>query len=152
MQVVTRVRALALACVGLFVIAACGGGGSSDSSNKPKAQASIGKGSTIAAGTIIGYRVHVGRDCYIGPNATLTHTLIGNRVIIHNIRNCDYRTETDFDVHYYERTFDLGDLAELICPLRPVDFLDIDNVADRQDAGGLGSHRSATGLGSPPKH
>jgi peptide/nickel transport system substrate-binding protein len=29
MQVVTRVRALALACVGLFVIAACGGGGSS---------------------------------------------------------------------------------------------------------------------------
>lgn len=46
-------------------------------------EASIGKGSTIAAGTIIGYRVHVGRDCYIGPNATLTHTLIGNRVIIH---------------------------------------------------------------------
>jgi peptide/nickel transport system substrate-binding protein len=31
MQVVTRVRALALACVGLFVIAACGGGGSSSS-------------------------------------------------------------------------------------------------------------------------
>ena len=29
MQVVTRVRALALACVGLFVIAACGGGGTS---------------------------------------------------------------------------------------------------------------------------
>ncbi len=29
MQVVTRVRAIALACVGLFVIAACGGGGSS---------------------------------------------------------------------------------------------------------------------------
>jgi UDP-3-O-[3-hydroxymyristoyl] glucosamine N-acyltransferase len=45
--------------------------------------ASIGRGSTIAAGTVIGYRVYVGRDCYIGPNATLTHALVGNRVIIH---------------------------------------------------------------------
>jgi peptide/nickel transport system substrate-binding protein len=34
MQVVTRVRALALACVGLFVIAACGGGGGSSSTIK----------------------------------------------------------------------------------------------------------------------
>jgi peptide/nickel transport system substrate-binding protein len=34
MQVVTRVRALALACVGLFVIAACGGGGGNSSTIK----------------------------------------------------------------------------------------------------------------------
>ena len=34
----------------------------------------------------------------------------GNRVTIHNIRNCDYRTETDFDVRYYDRTFDLDKL------------------------------------------
>ena len=34
--------------------------------------------------------------------------LQGNHVILHNIRNCDYRTETDFDVHYYDKTFDLG--------------------------------------------
>jgi UDP-3-O-[3-hydroxymyristoyl] glucosamine N-acyltransferase len=47
------------------------------------AEASIGLGTTIAAGTVIGYRVCVGRDCYIGPNATLTHALVGNRVIIH---------------------------------------------------------------------
>ena len=33
--------------------------------------------------------------------------LQGNQVILHNIRNCDYRTETDFDVHYYDKTFDL---------------------------------------------
>ncbi len=46
-------------------------------------EARIGRGTTIAAGTIIGYRVHVGRDCYIGPNATLTHTLVGNRVTVH---------------------------------------------------------------------
>jgi UDP-3-O-[3-hydroxymyristoyl] glucosamine N-acyltransferase len=47
-------------------------------------EASIGRGTTIAAGTVIGYRVHVGRDCYVGPNATLTHTLVGNRVTIHS--------------------------------------------------------------------
>jgi UDP-3-O-[3-hydroxymyristoyl] glucosamine N-acyltransferase len=46
-------------------------------------EAEIGRGTTIAAGTVIGYRVHIGRDCFIGPNATVTHTLVGNRVIIH---------------------------------------------------------------------
>src|SRR3990172_5832628 len=46
-------------------------------------EASIGAGTVIAAGSVIGYRVHVGRDCYIGPNATITHTLLGNRVTIH---------------------------------------------------------------------
>lgn len=34
----------------------------------------------------------------------------GNRVTIHNLRNFDYRTETDFDVHYYDRTFELDKL------------------------------------------
>lgn len=47
-------------------------------------EALIGRGTTIAAGTVIGYRVHIGRDCYVGPNATLTHTLVGNRVTIHS--------------------------------------------------------------------
>jgi UDP-3-O-[3-hydroxymyristoyl] glucosamine N-acyltransferase len=46
-------------------------------------EARIGAGTTIAAGTVIGYRVHVGRDCYIGPNASLTHALIGNHVTVH---------------------------------------------------------------------
>jgi UDP-3-O-[3-hydroxymyristoyl] glucosamine N-acyltransferase len=46
-------------------------------------EAAIGRGTTIAAGSVVGYRVHIGRDCYIGPNATLTHTLVGNRVIVH---------------------------------------------------------------------
>ena len=46
-------------------------------------EASIGRGTTIAAGSVIGYRVHIGRDCYIGPNATLTHALVGNHVTIH---------------------------------------------------------------------
>ena len=33
--------------------------------------------------------------------------LNGNKVTIHNIRNCDYRTETDYDVRHYDKTFDL---------------------------------------------
>jgi hypothetical protein len=31
----------------------------------------------------------------------------GNLVTIHNIRNIDYRTETDYSVAYYDKTFDL---------------------------------------------
>jgi len=37
-------------------------------------------------------------------------TIAGNFVTIHNIRNFTYRTETDFDVHYYDKTFDLDKL------------------------------------------
>jgi len=33
-----------------------------------------------------------------------------NLVTIHNIRNLSYRTEADFDVHYYEKTFDVRSL------------------------------------------
>jgi UDP-3-O-[3-hydroxymyristoyl] glucosamine N-acyltransferase len=46
-------------------------------------EARIGRGTTIAAGSVIGYRVHIGRDGYVGPNASVTHALIGNHVIIH---------------------------------------------------------------------
>jgi UDP-3-O-[3-hydroxymyristoyl] glucosamine N-acyltransferase len=46
-------------------------------------EARIGQGTTVAAGSVIGYRVHVGRGCYIGPNVSLTHALVGNRVTIH---------------------------------------------------------------------
>jgi len=35
----------------------------------------------------------------------------GNRVTVHNIRNCDYRTETDYTVRRYDRTFDLDTLS-----------------------------------------
>jgi UDP-3-O-[3-hydroxymyristoyl] glucosamine N-acyltransferase len=47
------------------------------------AEARIGRGTTIAAGAVVGYRCTVGRDCFIGPNATVTHALIGDRVILH---------------------------------------------------------------------
>jgi hypothetical protein len=37
-------------------------------------------------------------------------TVAGNRVTVHNIRNFDYRTETDFTPRYYDKTFDLKQL------------------------------------------
>jgi hypothetical protein len=43
--------------------------------------------------------------------AVLAHAdIAGDQVTIHNIRNCDYRTTTDYDVRHYDKTFDLGKL------------------------------------------
>jgi len=38
-----------------------------------------------------------------------------DRATIHNIRNADYRTETDFRVQLYDRTFDLAKLRQVDC-------------------------------------
>jgi UDP-3-O-[3-hydroxymyristoyl] glucosamine N-acyltransferase len=46
-------------------------------------EARIGKGTTVAAGALVGYRVTIGRGCYIGPCASVTHALVGDRVILH---------------------------------------------------------------------
>jgi Domain of unknown function (DUF4105) len=45
-------------------------------------------------------------DSAVLPFADIT----ANQVAIHNIRNCDYRSETDYDVHYHDKTFDLDQL------------------------------------------
>ncbi len=37
----------------------------------------------------------------------------GDKITVYNIRNCDYRTETDFTVHYEDRTFDLSRLTSV---------------------------------------
>jgi len=47
-------------------------------------EARIGRGTIVAAGAVVGYRVHIGRDCYLGPNSTVIHTLMGDRVYIHS--------------------------------------------------------------------
>jgi UDP-3-O-[3-hydroxymyristoyl] glucosamine N-acyltransferase len=46
-------------------------------------RAEIGAATVIGAGTVVGPNVHIGRDCAIGPNVSITHALIGDRVIIH---------------------------------------------------------------------
>ncbi len=46
-------------------------------------EAQIGRGTVIAAGALVGYRVTIGRDCYVGPGVSLTHALVGDRVILH---------------------------------------------------------------------
>ncbi len=50
-----------------------------------------------------------------------------NLVTIHNVRNCDYRTEDDFDVHYVDRTYDLSKLDSVDYILVP--FADMPSVA-----------------------
>jgi len=45
-------------------------------------------------------------DVAVLPHATFD----GDRVTVHNIRNFDYRSETDFTPAYYDKTFDLREL------------------------------------------
>ncbi|MGL5446754.1 MAG: UDP-3-O-(3-hydroxymyristoyl)glucosamine N-acyltransferase [Rhabdaerophilum sp.] len=45
--------------------------------------AEIGRGTIICAQAVIGPGVRIGRDSAIGPGASITHALIGNRVIVH---------------------------------------------------------------------
>jgi hypothetical protein len=46
-------------------------------------------------------------DVAVLPYADIT----GNQVNLHNIRNCSYRSETDYDVRHYDKTFDLDKLS-----------------------------------------
>jgi hypothetical protein len=48
-------------------------------------------------------------DTAVLPYADIT----GNQVIVHNIRNCDYRTETNYAVQHYDKTFDLDQLRSV---------------------------------------
>ena len=45
--------------------------------------AEIGPGTVIGAGAVIGPAVRIGRDCSIGAGSTITHSIIGDRVIVH---------------------------------------------------------------------
>lgn len=36
--------------------------------------------------------------------------IAGDKIVLHNVRNCEYRTETDFACHYYNRGIDLAKL------------------------------------------
>lgn len=45
--------------------------------------AEIGRGSVIGAVAVIGPSVRIGRDCSIGPQTSVQHAFLGNRVILH---------------------------------------------------------------------
>jgi len=45
--------------------------------------AQIGTGTVIGPGAVIGPNVRIGRACVIGPSATITHALLGDRVVLH---------------------------------------------------------------------
>jgi UDP-3-O-[3-hydroxymyristoyl] glucosamine N-acyltransferase len=46
-------------------------------------RAEIGAGSVIGPNAVIGPEVRIGRNCNIGPQCSLTHALLGDRVIVH---------------------------------------------------------------------
>lgn len=45
--------------------------------------AEIGAGTMVGAHTVVGPHVKIGRDCSLGPQVTVSHAFIGNRVILH---------------------------------------------------------------------
>lgn len=45
--------------------------------------AEIGAGTVIGAGAVIGPHVKIGRGCAIGANVSMTHAIVGDRVIVH---------------------------------------------------------------------
>lgn len=51
---------------------------------------------------------------WVPENAVLAYaTYDGDLVTLHNVRNFDYRTETDFTPAYYDRTYDLRQLSSV---------------------------------------
>lgn len=44
----------------------------------------IGSGTIVGPSAVIGAQCKIGRDCAIGPGATLTNSLLGNRVLVHS--------------------------------------------------------------------
>ena len=47
------------------------------------AGAQIGSGTIISAHAMIGANCAIGRDCFIGAHTSITHSLLGDRVIVH---------------------------------------------------------------------
>ena len=44
----------------------------------------IGSGTIIGPSAVIGAQCKIGRDCAVGPGATITNSLLGNRVLVHS--------------------------------------------------------------------
>lgn len=53
------------------------------------------------------------RDWQPDVARTPTIDIQGDHIVVHNVRNCTYRSETDFDVKYEDRSYDLSKLQSL---------------------------------------
>ncbi|KFB10184.1 UDP-3-O-(3-hydroxymyristoyl)glucosamine N-acyltransferase [Nitratireductor basaltis] len=47
------------------------------------ANVQIGSGTVVAPNAVVGPGTRIGRDCFIGPNTSVQHALLGDRVILH---------------------------------------------------------------------
>ena len=76
----------------------------------------LGVALVAIAGWWISLRPSNDRDWTVETMRLAHATIQGEMVTVHNIRNFDYRTETDFTPAYYDRTFDLRklDSADLV--------------------------------------
>jgi hypothetical protein len=74
-------------------------------------------GVTVLFAAVLGWWLHIppsnDRD-WLPDVAVLPDAVVdGDRVTVHNIRHCDYRSETDFDVRHYDATYDLTQLQSV---------------------------------------
>ncbi len=49
------------------------------------------------------------------PNAIVD----GDKILIHNIRNCSYKSESDFELNYYDKEFDLKKIKSIDLVIQP---------------------------------
>ncbi len=77
-------------------------------------------GATVAAFTVLAMRKPSNIRDWSPEQAVLpTARIEGRRVTIRNIRNFDYRSETDYTPRYYDKTFDLEELDSLWFAVSP---------------------------------
>ena len=53
------------------------------------------------------------RDWSLDAAHLATAEISGNSIRIHNVRNAKYRSTTDYDVHWEERSYDLNKLESV---------------------------------------
>ena len=53
------------------------------------------------------------RDWSLDATRLATSNIFGNTIQIHNVRNAKYRSTTDYDVHWEDRTYDLNKLESV---------------------------------------
>lgn len=65
------------------------------------------------AGFSLAVRPSLSRDWMADQKLLPTADFSGNQVTVHNIRNIEYRSTSDYDVGYYDKTFDINELQSV---------------------------------------